>query len=73
MDSFRKMARDKKVEFYLNKSGLYVYTIGIFFTFDKAEKFKDLLVVNGFRNAAVAAFIGNSKIPVEEAKKLSGM
>ncbi|MCK4465865.1 MAG: hypothetical protein KAU83_09150, partial [Bacteroidales bacterium] len=73
MDSFRKMARDKKVEFYLNKSGFYVYTIGNFFTFDKAEKFKDLLVVNGFRDAAVAAFIGKSKIPVEEAKKLSGM
>jgi len=73
MDSFRKMARDKKVEFYLNKNGFYVYTIGIFFTFDKAEKFKDLLIVNGFRDAAVAAFIGKSKIPVEEAKKLSGM
>ena len=73
MDSFRKMAQDKKVEFYLNKNGLYVYTIGIFFTFDKAEKFKDLLVVNGFRDAAVAAFIGKSEIPVEEAKKLSGM
>lgn len=73
MDSFRKMAQDKKVEFYLNKSGFYVYTIGNFLTFDKAEKFKDLLVVNGFRDAAVAAFIGKNKIPVEEAKKLSGM
>jgi N-acetylmuramoyl-L-alanine amidase len=55
---------------YFEENGLNKYTVGIDSDYSKIEKIrKD--VIRKFPNAFIIAFIGDKKIPVKEAKKLS--
>jgi len=49
--------------------GNYAYLVGKFLTFESASSYADLLRRNGYREARVAAYLGNREIPVETAIK----
>lgn len=64
-----RIAADRGLEIMNPSTGLYVYLVGKFLTFESASSYADLLIRNGYREARVAAWLGNREIPVETALK----
>ncbi len=60
-------AENEEINYFQNKKGLYVYTIGNFFNFEKAVFFKNGLIEKGLSGAYVIALKGEKKIPIDEA------
>jgi N-acetylmuramoyl-L-alanine amidase len=60
----------KDVKRYTHK-GMYKYTSGDFLTLDEANKYRNLMIARGFKDAFVVAFMGNERITNEEARQLS--
>jgi len=60
-------AENEEINYFQNKKGLYVYTIGIFFNFEKAVFFKNGLIEKGLSGAYVIALKGDKKITLDEA------
>ena len=67
---FRSVAGDRGFEIMNPATGIYVYIVGKFLTFETASAYADLLRRNGYKEAKVAAYAGNREIPVETALKL---
>ena len=68
--TFKSHAGDKKLEYFVNKNGNVVYTIGKFLTFDSAGSFNKELKTKGLSDAFVIAFDENKKISIREAQIL---
>lgn len=68
-DRFLRLAGNQKMEFSQNNSGLYVYTIGIFNTFEQAVQTRDKLVSGGIKDAFVVAYKNGEKIPLNQVIK----
>ena len=71
-----KNTKPKTVEFkgvknteYFEENGLNKYTVGVDSDYSKIEKIRKE-VLRKFPNAFIIAFVGDKKIPVNEAKKL---
>ena len=60
-------AENEEINYFQNKKGLYVYTIGIFFNFEKAVFFKNGLIEKGLSGAYIIALKGEKKITLDEA------
>lgn len=64
-----KVYRDKigkyKIQYLRNIEGEYIYTIGIFRTFEEAERVREILVSNGLGELETIAFVGNKRIPLK--------
>jgi N-acetylmuramoyl-L-alanine amidase len=75
IDIANKFIRIQKqgIKNYLDESsGLTVYTVGRFRTYEEAQKTRDGVMEQGMADAFVIAFKDGIKIPVEDAKKLVG-
>ncbi len=70
VEGFRKLSAGRGLEILSTDDGSVVYLIGKFITFESASDYAGLLVRNGYREARVAAYLGNKEIPVETAKQL---
>lgn len=70
VEGFRKLSAGRGLEILSTDDGSVVYLIGKFITFESASNYAGLLVRNGYREARVAAYLGNKEIPVETAKQL---
>jgi hypothetical protein len=70
VETLRTYAGNKGLDIVQLTDGTIVYLIGKFITFESAAEYADLLVRNNYRNAKVAAWLGNKEIPVETAKQL---
>lgn len=55
---------------YYRQTGMYKYTVGNEPTPEQAQKLIPSLVAKGFKDAFVVAFVGDERIPVDQAKKL---
>lgn len=69
-DNISLYAGNEPIIDFRNKKGLFVYTIGKFYTFEKAVAFKNKLIENGLEDAYIIAFRTNQKIPLDEAIQL---
>lgn len=69
-DEISRVAGDRGFEIMNPATGIYVYIVGKFLTFETASAYADLLRRNGYKEAKVAAYAGNREIPVETALKL---
>ncbi len=67
---YRKIAGNRGMNIISTSDGSFAYLIGKFITFESAFEYSDLLVRNGYRDAKVTAWIGESEIDVETAKML---
>ncbi len=67
MSQIRLHSENEPVTFFQNKNGLYVYSIGKFYNFEKTVALKNRLIENGLEGAYVIALSGNQKIPLDEA------
>ena|GEM_PF-2735906 len=54
-----------KIQYLQNIEGEFIYTIGIFLTFEEAEKVREMLVSKGLQELNTIAFIGNKRIPIK--------
>lgn len=70
MDKIELLAGNKPLDIVKNNKGETIILVGKFITFESAEEYVSLLNRNGYSNAKVAAWVGNSEIPVESAKEL---
>jgi hypothetical protein len=70
LDNLKRLAGNRGFDIFKNASGLTVYLIGKFLTFESAAEYCDLLSRNGYKDARVAAYLGIREIPVETAKQL---
>lgn len=70
VEPYRKMAGKRSFEILTSQDGVSVYLIGKFITFASASEYADLLRRNGYTEARVAAYLGNTEIPVDKAKQL---
>ncbi len=68
--AYRKIAGNRGMNIISTSEGGFAYLIGKFITFESAFEYADLLVRNGYRDAKVTAWIGESEIDVETAKML---
>jgi hypothetical protein len=66
---FMSIAGNQKVEFTRNDSGLFVYTIGNFTTFEEAVQAREQIVSAGIVDAFVVAFRNGEKIPLNQVIK----
>jgi len=64
------LGKKQKVENFLMKDGVTIYTVGSFDTYEKAQEFKKQLSSYKIDNGFVVAFNGNEKITLDEAKRL---
>jgi hypothetical protein len=64
------MAGNRGFEVINADDGTFVYLIGKFITFESASEYAGLLNRNGYREAKVAAYLGNREIPLETARQL---
>jgi hypothetical protein len=65
-----RVAGDRGFEIMNPATGIYVYIVGKFLTFESASAYADLLRRNGYKDARVAAYAGSREIPIEIALKL---
>jgi len=70
VEGFRKLSAGRGLEILSADDESFVYLIGKFITFESASDYAGLLVRNGYREARVAAYLGNKEIPMETAKQL---
>jgi len=70
VESYRKTAGSKGLDIQLLDDGKIDYIIGKFITFETAAAYADLLKRNGYRDAAVSAWLGKKEISIESARKL---
>lgn len=68
--TFENHAGEKKLEYFVNKNGNVVYTIGKFLTFDSADSFNKELKIKGLSDAFIIAFDKSKKISIREAQIL---
>lgn len=68
-DRFMRLAEGQKLEFTQNNAGLYVYTIGIFDTFEEAVQARDKMVAGGLKDAFVVVFKNDERIPLNQVVK----
>jgi len=72
LNNFKSLSVDKVIEEYLNENGIRIYTIGNFYNFDKAKKFKNYLIDKGHQGIFLVAFKNGGKINIADAiKKLN--
>lgn len=69
-ETYRNMAGDKGFDEINSDDGSFVYLIGKFITFESASDYAGLLNRNGYREARVAAYLGNKEIPLDTARQL---
>lgn len=62
----------KGIKNYKDENGLTVYTVGKYATYEEADKSRQEVVAEGLADVFVVAFSDGKKIPVDEAKKLTG-
>jgi len=53
-----------KIQYLQNIEGEFIYTIGIFLTFEEAEKAREMFVSKGLEGLNTIAFVGNKRIPL---------
>lgn len=53
-----------KIQYLQNIEGEFIYTIGIFLTFEEAEKVREMFVSKGLEGLNTIAFVGNKRIPL---------
>ena len=70
VDNLRRLAGNRGLDILKNASGITIYLIGKFLTFESAAEYADLLSRNGYKDARVVAYLGLREIPVETAKQL---
>ncbi len=68
-DRFMRLAGNQKLELTQNNSGLYVYTIGNFNTFEEASWARKKLVDSGLKDAFVVAFKNGERLPLNQIIK----
>ena len=71
IQKFVSAAPDAPLEKFLNSEGITVYTLGNFYTFEEAAGLRKHMLEKGISDAFVVAFHEGSRIPVEEARKIS--
>ena len=54
-----------RIQYLQNIDGEFIYTIGIFYTFEEAEAYKEILVSKGLKELSTIGFIGNEKISLK--------
>lgn len=69
-DEMKTLSGTRGLDIETLPDGNIVYLIGQFITFESAERYADLLVRNGYRDAKVVAWLGKKEIPVETAIQL---
>lgn len=69
-ENYSTMAGNRGFEVVNTDDGAFVYLIGKFITFESASEYAGLLNRNGYREAKVAAYLGNREIPLETARQL---
>jgi hypothetical protein len=70
-NKFLKIAK-KGIKNYKEESGLTIYTVGKYKTYDEADKSRQEVAAEGLPDAFIVAYSDGKKIPVDEAQKLSG-
>jgi hypothetical protein len=70
-NKFLKIAK-KGIKNYKDESGLTIYTVGKYKTYEEADKSRQEVAAEGLPDAFIVAYSDGKKIPVDEAQKLSG-
>ena len=68
IDFYRSLAGERDVKIFRNESGIYIYSIGNFATFEEAQNFKDRLSKQ-VKGVFVTAWKNGRRIRVEDAIK----
>ncbi|MGC9472116.1 MAG: SPOR domain-containing protein [Bacteroidales bacterium] len=68
---YREASGGAQVEKRTDEQGLTVYTIGNFYTFDEAVRFRSRLAANGLTDAFVTAYLEGRRIGVERARSMT--
>jgi hypothetical protein len=70
-NKFLKIAK-KGIKNYKDESGLTIYTVGKYKTYEEADKSRQEVAAEGLPDAFIVAYSDGKKIPVDAAQKLSG-
>jgi hypothetical protein len=70
VENLKRLAANRGFDMIKNASGVSIYLIGKFLTFESAAEYADLLSRNGYKDAKVTAYLGLREIPVETARQL---
>jgi sulfur carrier protein ThiS len=70
LDNLRRLSGTRGLDIVKYSSGMNIYLIGKFLTFEAASEYADLLKRNGVKDAKVVAYVGTKEIPVETARQL---
>lgn len=67
---WQNLAQNKNIEYINNNTGLYVYSIGNFNTFDEAVRMRSVFKSQGVADAFIVPYKDDLRITMEEANKL---
>jgi tetratricopeptide (TPR) repeat protein len=70
--SYAKISKLRKIDKYTDSKKTVIYTVGNFTKYADATKMKNQLVLEGMKDAYVAAYLNGARIPVAQALKLAG-
>ncbi len=70
LDRWQRVADGKKVEYSLNNRGMYVYSTGIFNTFEEAVRVRDRFRQAGVPDAFIVPYRDDIRLSMEEATRL---
>jgi len=70
-NKFLKISK-KGIKNYRDESGLTIYTVGKYATYEEADKSRQEVATEGLADAFVVAYSDGKKITVEEAQKIIG-
>ncbi|MGD9557364.1 MAG: tetratricopeptide repeat protein [Mangrovibacterium sp.] len=68
---FKKLGVIRRIDTHVDEKGVTVYTVGQLKTYEDAGQMQKQIKMEGMKNAFVAAYRGNKRISLEEAKKLT--
>jgi len=71
VNHYREASGGAQVEKRTDEQGLTVYTIGNFYTFDEAVRFRNRLAANGLTDAFVTAYLEGRRIGVDRARSMT--
>ena len=69
-ENLKHLSGNRGFDVLKNATGLTIYLIGKFLTFESAAEYADLLSRNGYKDVRVVAYLGLREIPVDTARQL---
>jgi cell division protein FtsN len=70
--AYVKISKQMKIDRYTDSKNNFIYTVGSLKNYQEACSLKDQMVLEGIRDAFVAAFLNGERIKVNEAIKIAG-